>query len=47
MTMIKRIILLLIALIAAAFSATGCRTVQGIGRDISWIGEKGEQAIER
>lgn len=45
--MIKRIILLLIALIAVVFSAVGCRTVQGIGRDISWIGEKGEQAIQR
>jgi predicted small secreted protein len=44
--MIKRI-LLLIALGAVVFAIVGCRTVQGIGRDISWIGEKGEQAIQR
>jgi predicted small secreted protein len=44
--MVKRI-LLLIALIAVAISFTGCRTVQGIGNDITWLGEKGEQAVER
>jgi predicted small secreted protein len=29
------------------FLLIGCRTVQGIGADIQWIGEKGEEAIER
>ena len=44
--MVKRI-LLLIALGAVVFSFLGCKTVQGIGGDITWLGKKGEQAIQR
>lgn len=25
---------------------TGCQTVQGIGEDIKWAGEKGQEALE-
>ncbi|HEX2837419.1 MAG TPA: entericidin A [Phycisphaerales bacterium] len=37
-----------IALLCAALAAvalTACNTVQGIGKDITYIGEKGEEAI--
>ncbi|MBN2312506.1 MAG: hypothetical protein JXM79_01165 [Sedimentisphaerales bacterium] len=44
--MIKRI-LIIIAFVIAIFSLVGCQTVQGIGRDITSIGEAGERAIER
>ncbi len=44
--MVKRVLLPII-LIAAAISSIGCKTVQGIGGDITWLGEKGEQAVER
>jgi len=44
--MIRKVILL-VALLAMVFCLASCRTVQGIGKDIQWIGEKGEQAIER
>jgi len=32
--------LLAVALIALLFSSIGCHTVQGVGRDITWVGEK-------
>jgi predicted small secreted protein len=44
--MIRKVIIAL-ALIVTVFSIVGCKTVQGVGKDIQWIGEKGEQAIER
>ena len=44
--MVRKVIIVL-ALIAMVISFIGCKTVQGIGKDIQWIGEKGEQAIER
>ena len=44
--MVRKVIIVL-ALIAMVVSFAGCKTVQGIGKDIQWIGEKGEQAIER
>ena len=44
--MVRRVFLL-VALILIAFSLVSCKTVQGIGGDIKWIGEKGEEAIER
>ena len=44
--MFKRI-LLLITLGAVVFSLIGCKTVQGIGGDITWLSKKGEQAIQR
>jgi len=44
--MIKRIFLA-IALAMLIFSLVGCQTVQGIGKDITSIGEAGEKALER
>ena len=44
--MIKRIFLV-IALMMLVFSLVGCQTVQGIGKDITSIGEAGERALER
>ena len=44
--MVKRI-LLLIALAVVVFSVVGCKTVQGIGNDITWLGEKSEEIIEQ
>lgn len=42
-----RKMLIVVVLILMLFSLVSCQTVQGIGKDIQWIGEKGEQAIER
>ena len=44
--MVRKLVLV-IALVVMLFSLVGCQTVKGIGADIQWIGEKGEQAIER
>jgi predicted small secreted protein len=44
--MLKKAMIVL-ALIVTVVSFAGCKTVQGVGKDIQWIGEKGEQAIER
>ena len=42
-----RKVLLVVVLIVMLFSLVSCQTVQGIGADIQWIGEKGTEAIER
>ena len=42
-----RKLILVVALLVAVFSLMSCQTVQGIGADIQWIGEKGEEAIGR
>ncbi|MHC4656285.1 MAG: hypothetical protein ACYS91_14900 [Planctomycetota bacterium] len=39
-------ILLVAALIFAAFFVAGCQTVQGVGRDITWTGRAGAEALE-
>jgi len=44
--MIRKVFLAM-ALIVMLFSLVSCQTVQGIGADIQWIGEKSEEAIER
>ncbi len=44
--MVKRI-LLLVALIVVMFSLISCQTVQGIGGDIKWTGEKGAELLEQ
>jgi predicted small secreted protein len=44
--MVRKVLLVMI-LIMMLFSLVSCQTVQGIGKDIQWIGEKSEQAIER
>ncbi|MFO0830805.1 MAG: hypothetical protein U0637_03070 [Phycisphaerales bacterium] len=40
-----RLTLLFLALATASLAA--CNTVQGLGRDITYIGEKGEEAISQ
>jgi len=42
-----RKVLLAIVLVAVVLLAVGCKTVQGIGGDISWIGKKGQDIVER
>jgi predicted small secreted protein len=44
--MIRKVVLVL-ALVVIVFSLVSCQTVKGVGADIQWIGEKGEEAIER
>lgn len=43
--MFRRLLLVLV-LIIVVFSLVGCQTVQGIGRDIEWIGEKGAEILD-
>lgn len=43
--MIKKIVLLAI-LVFVSFSLIGCQTVQGLGQDITWTGEKGAELLE-
>jgi len=38
--------LLLVALVILVFSLIGCQTVQGLGGDIKWTGEKGAELLE-
>jgi len=40
-----RKVLLVIALIVVSFSLIGCQTVQGLGEDIKWTGEKGAEVL--
>ncbi|HUT44940.1 MAG TPA: hypothetical protein VMX36_01595 [Sedimentisphaerales bacterium] len=42
-----RKVLYVAVLIVMLFLLVSCQTVQGIGADIQWVGEKGEEAIER
>jgi len=44
--MVKRV-LLIIALIVVVFSLIGCQTVQGLGGDIKWTGEKSAEILEQ
>jgi predicted small secreted protein len=39
-------LLLLAALIIVIFVAVGCQTVQGLGGDITWTGEKSAELLE-
>ena len=39
-------LLITITLIVLAISLIGCGTVQGVGSDIQWLGEKGGELIE-
>lgn len=36
-----------VVLVIMVFSSVGCHTLQGLGDDIRWIGEKGEEIMER
>ncbi|MHC4241001.1 MAG: entericidin A/B family lipoprotein [Planctomycetota bacterium] len=44
--MIKKIILGL-ALFFLVFSLASCQTVQGIGNDITWMGQAGAEILEQ
>jgi predicted small secreted protein len=40
-------ILIAVMLIFVAFYFTGCQTVQGVGRDITWTGRAGAEVIDQ
>ena len=42
-----RKVLLIIALIIAVFTVVSCQTVQGIGQDITWMGQAGAELLEQ
>jgi predicted small secreted protein len=42
--MVKKI-LLAVFLILVMFSLAGCKTVQGLGKDVEWTGEKGSELV--
>lgn len=42
--MAKKVLALILLLVA--FALAGCQTVQGLGEDIKWTGEKGAEALE-
>lgn len=42
--MIKKMLLVL-ALVVVFSCMVGCHTVQGIGRDIEWVGQKGAEIV--
>jgi len=35
-----------LALLIAVFYLVGCQTVQGLGEDIKWVGEKAAEIVE-
>ena len=37
---------LVLTLLLVGFALTGCQTVQGLGEDIKWTGEKGAEILE-
>ena len=43
--MIKKLILV-VALVALCFASLSCQTVQGMGDDIKWTGEKTAEMLE-
>jgi len=42
-----RKVLLLVALIVVTLSLIGCKTTQGVGKDIKWVGEKGSEVVDQ
>ena len=44
--MVKKVFLT-IALLVVVLSVVGCQTVQGIGNDITWVGQKGQDIVEK
>jgi len=40
-----RKVLLTLVLTVVVFAVLGCQTVQGLGEDIKWTGEKGAQVV--
>lgn len=43
--MLQKVILALI-LAVFLFSLAGCQTIEGLGRDIEWVGEQTGNAVE-
>lgn len=41
-----RKVLLVVALVIVIFSLVGCQTVQGLGEDIKWTGEKAAEIVD-
>jgi len=41
-----RKVLLVVALIVAVFYLVSCHTIQGLGEDIKWTGEKAAEIVE-
>jgi len=41
-----RKVLLVVALVIVVFSLVGCQTVQGLGEDIKWTGEKAAEIVD-
>lgn len=41
-----RKVLLVVALVIVVFSLIGCNTVQGLGDDIKWTGEKAAEIVD-
>ncbi len=39
--------LLAVVLIVMMFSLIGCQTVQGLGEDVKWVGEKGAEVLDQ
>lgn len=44
--MVRKVLLVLV-LVGVVFSLVGCQTVQGLGEDIKWIGEKGSELVDQ
>jgi predicted small secreted protein len=44
--MVRKVILVF-ALVVVVFSLVGCQTIQGLGEDIKWIGEKGSEIVNQ
>jgi predicted small secreted protein len=40
-----RKMLLALALVVVLSFVVGCHTIQGIGRDIEWVGQKGSEIV--
>lgn len=43
--MVRKVIVVL-ALVCVVFSLVGCQTIQGLGEDIKWVGEKAAEIVE-
>ncbi len=44
--MVKKV-LLIVTLIIISISLFGCQTVQGLGKDVTWTGEKVAELLEQ
>lgn len=44
--MVRKVFLVL-TLVVVLFSLIGCQTVQGLGEDITWVGEKCSELVDQ